>query len=162
MRSAQLLQREGENPVDIEDRAACSDSADAVERELTGGADFGEALLVADRHGDDRPPGGLAEQRHERIAARDGIRKRDAGTEAEAQAHLRQRQGQATVGDVVGRRQQPLARTGDENRCEGGFALQVDRRRSAAQVAMDDPGPGRSVEFVGGFAEQVDRRRPRH
>src|SRR6185312_7647301 len=94
---AQTLEREREDPVDIEDRSAATagtaHGADSLDRKVGTRAQLSKALLVARRHGDDGPAGGLAEQRHERIAARNGIGERDARTEAVAQAHLRERHG---------------------------------------------------------------------
>ena len=150
-----LGQRDAELVLDVEHRVVpgAVGDADPQVREAAGRAHVGEAHLLRARHRHDRPPGGLAEQRDERVQL---VGQPDPGADAVAQARLDQRLGEAAVGEVVRGVDQAVARGVDQDVGELLLGGQVDPRRQAAEVAVHDVGPLRAGELLAGRAEQVD------
>ena len=71
-----------------------------------------------------------------------------------AQAALDERHGEAAVGQVVGGREQPTSSGLLQQRGERLLGGEVDDRRTAAEVVVDDVGPGGAAQLLARLAEQ--------
>ena len=77
-----------------------------------------------------------------------------AATGFTGERSLDDRLDQPALGQVVGGRDQAVARRGGEYVGQQPLPLEVDLRRQAAEVVGGDLGPDRAVELVTGVAEQ--------
>ncbi|OIQ79797.1 hypothetical protein GALL_384550 [mine drainage metagenome] len=134
--------------------------ADPQRRVAARGAQVHEPDLLAPRHRDEHTPGRLGEQCLERrhaVARADGV-ERHTRTDAEPQARLDERLGEAALGEVVGRVDQVVSRGVDQDLREGALGREVDPRREPAEVGVHDVRPRRAVQLSACGAEQVDRQ----
>ena len=109
-------------------------------------------------NGDDRPPGRLTEQHSEGVhaVATADLVQPDPGTHPVAQRGLGQGDSQPTLGQVVRRFDQALARGIDQDLAQSALTVEVDVGRQTTEVIVRDLGPGRATELVGRGAKQVD------
>ncbi len=110
--------------------------------------------LLGARHCDEHAAGGFGEQRHERICA---LGQQDPATGLACERRLDDGLRETTLGQVVGRRDQSVARAGEQDLRQQPLTLEVDLRRHATEMIVLDLRPDRPVELVAGLPEQDQR-----
>src|SRR5690606_29997769 len=107
---------------------------------------------------DDGAGAGLGEERRGEVDAVPAaqLAEVDARPDAEAQAGVDERLDEPAGGDVVRRLDDLVAGGVDEDLGETPLGGEVDLRREAAEVPVDDVGPHRAGELLRRRAEEVD------
>jgi hypothetical protein len=110
-----------------------------------------EPALLGARHRDEHPAGRLGEQVHERVHA---LGQHDPAAGLPGQRCLDDGLDEPTLAEVVGGRDQSVARGGGEHLRQQLLAGQIHLRRHTTEVVGGDLRPDRPVELVVGVAEQ--------
>src|SRR5262249_61992387 len=128
-----------------------SDTADHLKGNTVLPADHSDGALGAGREGNESTASGLAEEKSRGTRPRLEL---DRGAEVRLHCALRKSDGQAAVGDVVGRGEEPSVRESDQQIDQAALCVEIHFGAGSLVAATDRPEKLTAAELVSRFAEK--------